>query len=350
MKIYLIDPKKRWCKANLHCHTYHSDGELSPEQIKKAYMKHGYQIVAFSDHEMLFDSSHLTDDNFVAITATEYSINNNDTPVNNTYRKPDDEISYRDGETIHLCLFAKDPHNTFHIATGEENITDYMKEKYAKYASNEFKYDGNTRKFNKESIQKTIDLANQAGFLVQFNHPNWSLNTRDTYIDLKGLWGFEILNYGTELETGSEYCPNIYDDLLRNGHKEVCTMGDDNHNHNGFEDSFGGFNFIGVDKLNYDNVLNAMEKGDIYCSTGPRIKSLYLDTDDGKFYIETTKAMSIIMIAYNRTFRHYYGKNITKGDFKIFGGEKYMRFCVIDKNGKVAHTHVYFLKDYGYED
>ena len=167
-------------------------------------------------------------------------------------------------------------------------------------------------------------------------------------MNLHGLWGFEIYNYQTELETGSEYCPNLYDEALRLGHKEVCLMNDDNHNYNGLEGSFGGFNFIGVDKLTYDDVLNAMEKGDIYCSNGPEIKSLYIDTDDGKIYVETSEAQAIIFTGYNRTNRHYYGENITKGDFKIFGGEVYFRICVRDKYGRTAHTHAYFLKDYGF--
>ena len=38
MKIYLIDPNKKWQKANLHCHTNNSDGFYSPEEIKKYYM------------------------------------------------------------------------------------------------------------------------------------------------------------------------------------------------------------------------------------------------------------------------------------------------------------------------
>ena len=350
MKIYLIDPKKKWCKANLHCHTCHSDGFFTPEQMKKVYMEHGYQIIAFTDHEMIFDNSDLTDENFVAITSAEYSVYDNKSPANSTYVEKDKkEVSWRDAKTIHLCMFSKDPHNTMHFATSEENISPYMIDKYATYAHTKMKYDGYTRKFTKESIQETIDRANKAGFLVQFNHPNWSLNTRDDYINLKGLWGFEILNYATELETGSDYCPNLYDDMIRYGHKIVCTMNDDNHNYEGsLEGSFGGFNYIGVDKLNYENVINAMEKGDIYCSNGPIIKSLYLDTDDGKFYIETSEAESIIMVGYNRIFRHYYGENITKGDFKIFGDEVYFRFCVRDKYGRTAHTHAYFLKDYGY--
>ena len=74
MKKYLIDPKLSWYKANLHCHTTHSDGYYSPEEIKRIYMERGYSIVAFSDHEVIFDNSFLSDENFVALTAVEYSI------------------------------------------------------------------------------------------------------------------------------------------------------------------------------------------------------------------------------------------------------------------------------------
>jgi len=347
MKIYLIDPNKKWCKANFHCHTNHSDGYFTPEQIKKLYQEQGYQIVAFTDHELLFDNSYLTDENFVAITSSEFSITDWENPANKTYvEQSDSKVIWRDVHTIHLNLFAKDPHNTFHPATGDIIINDFLRDKYA---PNKVECDGYRRVFTKESIQETIDRANKAGFLVQFNHPNWSLNTRDVYIDLKGLWGFEVLNYATELETGAEYCINLYDDMLRVGHKCYCTMGDDNHNRNGsMEGSFGGFNYVGVDSLTYENVINAMEKGDLYCSNGPVIKSMYIDTDDGKIYVETSTATSIILVGYNRTFRHYFGDDLTKADFKIFGGEIYFRICVKDKYGNVALTHAYFLKDYGY--
>lgn len=342
MKIYLIDPKKKWLKANLHCHTTNSDGFFTPAEIKKIYMEHGYQVVAFTDHELIFDNSFLTDENFVAITASEYSIN--DTKQKNPTYYQGNEFPFRDNEVIHLCMYSKNPHNTFQHAMSEEMLTDYFR---GKLGNRELKCDGFTRVFTKECIQKTIDLANENGFLVQFCHPNWSLNTRDTYKDLKGLWGFEILNYMTQLETGSEYCPNLYDDMIRIGHKYVCTMNDDNHNFDGsLEGSFGGFNFIGVDEIKYENVLDAMEKGNIYCSSGPQIKSLYIDTKEGKIYVKTTKASSIILVGCNRTFRHYYGENLTKADFKIFPGDIYFRIIVIDKNNHTAHTHAYFIKDY----
>lgn len=121
MRTYLIDPNLRWCKANLHCHSTYSDGFYSREKIKEMYVKNGYQIVAFSDHEVFFDSSYLCDDEFVALTAAEYSINDTK-PFYTSYCGLDNHIPYRDFKTIHLNFFAKDPHNTFHFATNIERI------------------------------------------------------------------------------------------------------------------------------------------------------------------------------------------------------------------------------------
>ena len=52
MKKILLDPAKNYFKANLHCHTNISDGKLSPAEIKAHYMKNGYSIVAFTDHDV----------------------------------------------------------------------------------------------------------------------------------------------------------------------------------------------------------------------------------------------------------------------------------------------------------
>ena len=70
MKI-LLDEKKRFYKANLHCHSVYSDGTRTVEELKADYMAQGYSIIAFTDHEHLIDNSHLTDENFLAITACE---------------------------------------------------------------------------------------------------------------------------------------------------------------------------------------------------------------------------------------------------------------------------------------
>lgn len=40
-KVNLIPETGTFYKANLHCHTIHSDGRLTPEEVKKAYMDEG---------------------------------------------------------------------------------------------------------------------------------------------------------------------------------------------------------------------------------------------------------------------------------------------------------------------
>ena len=74
MKKYLISPELNWYRANMHCHTTVSDGYYSPEDIKKAYKDMGYSIVAYTDHEIIRTHNELTDDEFLAITSSEFSI------------------------------------------------------------------------------------------------------------------------------------------------------------------------------------------------------------------------------------------------------------------------------------
>lgn len=334
MKKVLIDPRLKWCKANLHCHTNQSDGFYTPSEIKKHYMEQGYSIVAFSDHEIIFDNSYLTDENFVAITATEYSIN---LPSPN---------GFRDVVTIHMNLFSKDPHNLFHPGANLDIFSNKQKELFQEKYHKDIPCDNYQRVFTQESIQEVIDRANSKGFLVQFNHPNWSLNTRDDYINLKGLWALEIFNYFTELETGAEYCPNIYDDMLRHGHKLYCTMGDDNHNYQGsFEGSFGGITYIGVESLTYDHVYNAMKNGNLYCTMGPIIKELSYDNEKKIVRIECSEVVDIILVGYNRTFYHVYGENLNHAEFSLNGQEKYFRIAIKDKYGRYGNTHAYYLDE-----
>lgn len=338
MRKYLIDPNQKWVKANLHCHTTNSDGEKTPEEIKEYYKAHGYQVVAFTDHEQFYDNYYLTDEEFVALTAAEYGFHRRDwKPVNETYREPGSKTIWRDVEVVHLNMFKKNPHDVFNFATCEED----MKPEKCKVPP---QIDGYVRDLTVDSINEVIRRANAEGTLVQFNHPDWSLNDEALYLNLDGLWGFEILNYQTNLETGMSYCPLAYDQMLRVGKNVFCTMGDDNHNHEpGDYGSFGGFNYIGVNKLTYDEVFEALKAGNFYASSGPIIKSMYVE--DGKIWVECSEATDIIFNGYNRTYRNYHGENLTVADFKIFGGEVYFRITVKDKYGNVAHTHAYFCDD-----
>lgn len=73
MKQYLLPEAGQFYKANLHCHSTVSDGRLSPEELKELYMRHGYSIIAYTDHEVLIPHPELTDDKFLALTRTSLS-------------------------------------------------------------------------------------------------------------------------------------------------------------------------------------------------------------------------------------------------------------------------------------
>ena len=344
MKKDLLPRGVNWYRANFHCHTKHSDGALTPEQVKEAYKNHGYSIVAYTDHDVLLDHSDLNDEGFLALTSSEYAVNQAepgfpeifDTGISPWVRK----------KCMHLNIFAKDPHNTFMPAT-DVNQNWILRDRYP-----DTKCDGFIREYTIENINEMIKRCNDAGFLVQLNHPYWSLNEREDYINLKGLWGLEILNYATELETGSEYCPYIYDDMLRNGmYNLVCTMGDDNHNHAGFRESFGGSTMIGAKELKYDQIIEAMEKGHIYCASGrdnpPQFKALYVE--DNMIKIDCTPVTNININGYGRADRHITapdGETITHAEFPLRESDVYFRVSLRDEYGNNAHTHTYFVKDY----
>ena len=69
MRQYLIPEKGQFYKANMHAHTNISDGNMSPEEVKQCFLKMGYSIVAYTEHEVLVPHNDLTDDNVLAITS-----------------------------------------------------------------------------------------------------------------------------------------------------------------------------------------------------------------------------------------------------------------------------------------
>lgn len=347
MKRYIISPKLNWYRANMHCHTTVSDGHFTPEEIKEVYQEMGYSIVAYSDHELIRDHSDLSDESFLAITASEYSIDD---------CKPSFELPGKDNseewcvrKVMHLGVYSKDPHNVFHPATDNTLFDMWWRAQGRDIGT--IACDDYHREYTVDSINEMVKRLNDNGFLVSLNHPNWSLNDMNDYLNIKGLWGLEILNYATERATGAEYCPYIYDHMVRAGDYNLfCVMGDDNHNPSGsLEESFGGSTFIGASSLDYSTVMEALESGSFYCASGknpPRIHSLYVE--DGMLKIDCTPATDIIVTGLGRSYCHQPtdGEEITHAEFKLEPKDVMFRVTVRDKYGNNAHTHYYKVEDF----
>ncbi|NLA77287.1 MAG: PHP domain-containing protein [Clostridiales bacterium] len=311
---HLLPAEGRFYKANLHCHSTISDGSLSVNELKAAYIRQGYSVVAFTDHDIYADHTNDCDGNFIAITSYEADISDWSDPDGHSRR------------CYHFNCYDKNP-----SVRGKSLLPKP-------------KYD------NIEGINEYIRLLNEDGYLVCYNHPNWSQQNMEDYKDLKGLFACEIYNYSAHLDgiDGNQEVP--YDTLLRRGNRLFCVAADDNHDREPFghplNDSFGGFVMIKAEKLTYKAVMEALERGDFYASMGPEIKELYAQDD-----IVTVKCSPVRRITFTtnaRTSKCVMAEKdgfITEAQFKIEPKYGYVRIQIEDREGLRANSNAYFVED-----
>ena len=342
MRQYLLPQGGQFYKVNMHSHSNLSDGKQTPEEIKEAYKAHGYAAVAFTEHEGLFDLSHLTDDEFIAITSYEYSFGNPNNPPFVFYEGKVHTFDHN--EQVHLNFYAKDPHNIKMVCYNPKrvwgNTRNYL---------DQFEWVGEPdyeRVFTVECMNEVIKTARENGFLVAYNHPTWSLNTYPTYSRFENLSAFEIANGGADKGSDLDYTPYVYDQMARTGQRMICVGGDDNHNVGGF---FLAWTMIKADKLGYAELIDGLEKGNCYASMGPEIYDLYVE--DGKV---TVKCSDAVGIYYGSAGRHTSCKLanannpvVNEATFTIKPEDFYFRISVKDKDGKHANTRIYYLDEFG---
>ena len=335
MKRHLLPFGAVWHRANLHSHTTVSDGALSPLEVKELYKSHGYSIVAFTDHDRIVEHRDLDDDGFLAIPGMECTIDiGGASPVCTEAANPR-------GRYYHLNILAtrrgadagplRDT-----IWGGQRRISGGDMEDRAALAS-----------FSYGKVNDFIAKCNELGFLVQLNHPFWSENVREDWLSLEGLWALEILNWATHRLTLAEYCPLVYEDMLRKrGPSLRCVMDDDNHNppeRTVSDSSFGGSVFVASDDLSLDAVGAALRRGDFYSASGgnpPRITALWLE--GRTVHAEFTPASLAIYEGSDR--RHHQtraDRSMTSAEFHVPDGERYFRLVVADSAGNAAHTSAY---------
>jgi hypothetical protein len=334
MKIYL-DPKKSYYKANLHSHSRYSDGRASREDIKREYKARGYSAVAFTDHEHTIDPSALTDEDFIAICGCELAVGGG--PV------VDPESPTPSGKVVHMCMYAKDPAN---------HLTPCYSEKQDSYKFEDVRHlvvkDGDyTREYSPECINEMIRIAHEKGFLVSYNHASWSLEDASDYLAYDGFDFVEVHNTACVVmgHPNEEY---VYTNMLRAGKRVYCTAADDNHNACGFDgdrtDSFGGWVMINAEKLGYKELIDALEAGDFYASTGPEIYSLTVD-DDLTVKVTFSEARRAVIITQGRRVASTFDVKDGSASFKLTPRDISFRIRVDDAHGHSAYTQLYEIPE-----
>lgn len=324
-------------KANLHSHSNLSDGHLTPEELVEAYRRRGYSVLAITDHEYPCDHSGLSTPELLLLTGYE------------AYLRPSKEGKVnRFGPEIHLNLLAKDPHNVSFICYAP---------KFAKYIPREqaeaLPHAGpeGEHRYDRDVINMFIAEAGKAGYLVTYNHPCWSMENPADILSYEGYFSLEIYNTGSHVINNSEYNAPLYDMLLRNGRFPFVHGADDNHNKVPFDDlmndSFGAWTMICAPELSYGAVIEALESGNFYASTGPSIRELTIE--DGKAHIRCSPARQIMMQMSPKVVRHAYnrdGSPIEETEFTIPDFAPYVYFAVIAADGTEARTHAYINPGY----
>ena len=333
MRFNLLPPGVNTYKANLHCHTTMSDGQLTPLEIKTLYLANGYSIVAFTDHELLMDHSYLNDASFLALTGYEIAVNS---------QRP--SRSFKDRKTTHLNLIASRPDNLTHICydpaavwrdpNGIKNTVSHLGPLIPREDSPAF-------------LNRMIREANKNGFLVTYNHPVWSLVDSTDYLQLEGLFGIEIFNTGCVRE-GFPDTTQPYDELLRQNKRLTCLATDDNHNRHPHghpeSDSLGGWVIIHAKNLEYKTIFNALKRGDFYSSSGPAITSLYIE--DNVLHIGCSPVRAITVNSSGRAAGVRLapaGKLLTSAEIPLRAEfYDYIRVTIEDASGAKAYSNAVF--------
>jgi len=329
----------RYFKVNLHTHTNISDGNHSPEEVKEFYKSRGYSAVAFTDHEVCIAHPELCDEDFLALTAYELATTDiHDLSVPKPYRK-----------TFHLNFLSKTPDNRWQVYEHMRAWGNALKHE-DQLVTDGFEH----REYSVEDMNAIIARANEHGFLVTYNHPVWSRQDYTDYSRLKGLWATEVFNTECYRQGYNDDQDWVLQDLLTLGNTVFPVAADDFHDLANELHIGQGWVMVGAKELTYEAMIEALEKGDFYASTGPDFLSV---SYDGECYItvKSSPVRSIDMVANCRYSKRVAGENITEGRFGLgwlrplteeAGDENaWVRFVLTDENGKKAYTRPFYLKD-----
>jgi predicted metal-dependent phosphoesterase TrpH len=298
-------PETRWFKGNTHTHTLNSDGDTAPDEVVRWYREHDYHFLVLSDHNFLTSVDGVNalfgaDQRFLVI--------------------PGEEVTDRfETKSIHINGLNVD---TLVLPQGGGSVL--------------------------ETVQRNVDAIRAANGVPHINHPNfgWSISA-DELARVRNNRLFEIFNGHPMVNNvgggGSPGLEQMWDTILSRGVLLYGIAVDDAHNFRTPWDAESsrpgqGWIYVRAERLSAEAILDAMERGDFYASTGV----VLLD------YRVTAASMTLHVR--ERSFEKYRIQFIGRGGrilaelssnpatYRIRGDEGYVRAKVYDSNGRVAWT------------
>lgn len=278
----------KWLRGNLHAHTTNSDGTAAPQDVINRYAALKHDFLMISDHDIFTSAKEHAqwDDKGLILI-------------------PGNEISRNGPHMLHVGA--------------KELVPPTMP--------------------RQPVIQKAVATG---GFII-VAHPNWQQVFNHCSIERLTEWvdyaGMEIYNGVIGRLDGSPYATNKWDMLLAGGRKVWGFANDDSHDP--AKNDYGlGWNVAYVTNPTVDGVLEALQNGRFYGSTGVEISNIQVT--GRKIRIETTNASRIVALK-------QIGKRIAVSDSNSIEVEvpedaTYVRFECWGDGEKFAWTQPFYCE------
>jgi hypothetical protein len=297
-------PAGTWYKGNLHTHTLNSDGDSTPDDVVRWYREHGYHFVTLTDHNYLtsveaLNALHGADDQFLVMKGEEVSDRFGDKP-------------------LHVNGFDVD---SLVKAPGGSSVVDVL--------------------------QRMVDGIRGVRGVPSINHPNfgWAI-TADELAQVQRTRLFEVYNgHPTVNNQGGGAVPGleeVWDRLLSSGKLIYGIAVDDAHYFKRPEDPTAprpgfGWVYVRAPRLNARALVEALERGEFYSSTGVVLESIEAGQSAMTIRIRQQPASSKYRVQFiGRQGRILAEATSSPATYTFKGDEGYVRAKVIESNGKLA--------------
>ncbi len=300
----------RLLKGGLHCHTTRSDGAGTPEEVIALHEENGYDFLAITDHRKYNYTNFLPGSKLLIVPGME--MDRNIAPTHKYH-----------------CF------HTVWIGQEKQNGNPYEQDQVFERGE----------VAGQEEFQPLLDEAKAAGQLTIYCHPQWSGTFPREFDKLNGYFAMELWNSGCAIEDGIDVNNGfIWDDLLMRGRRVYGVATDDGH---AMHQHCKGWVRVNAEK-NVGSILNALEKGDFYASTGPEIYDFYID-DNNVAHVSCSPCSSVHFICAamaTRVQKNDDGAPITECAMYTAVPDyfPYLRVEVTDAQGRVAWSNPIFLK------
>ena len=293
----------RWFKGNLHTHTVNSDGDSTPDDVVRWYRERDYQFLVLTDHNYLtsvdgLNAVHGADDKFLVVKGEEVTDRFGDKPL------------HVNGLEVERLV----------TPTGGQSVVDV--------------------------VQRMVDGIRAARGVPSINHPNfgWAISP-DELGQLQRTRLFEVFNgHPTVNNLGGGGVPSLeetWDRILSSGKMLYGIAVDDAHYFKRPEDPTAprpgkGWVYVRSPRLEGRALVEALERGDFYSSTGVQMQTVDASTTALSLAVKTEPSSKYRIQFIGRQGRILSDVTTPTASYTFKGDEGYVRAKVLESNGKVA--------------